>query len=792
MKYITNIFPIVNLDQISSQYRVIDIKGLKKDKDYQSNKQFLIRKFSSLFKHPVLIVEINDAPKLIIKNDDEILKKIEIEYDFGRIYILLDPTQEIFNIDFVNPNIITKEICIRFLQFDLNKELSLKSVLWQPNTGEPFFQKTPDIFDSIAVYKGFSFRVVELPQSGFGVTIDATRKFTSAFPLPYHLDKETFNNMYKKKSLIYHYKDWYEIRAEELDDLNVTEHKIDGVSLIDYIRNVIPKPHSPQLANLPPNGSVINYYTSTANSKAVASGLCYEVFDFQDTNNSNINRMSIIPANERFKEILNNKRRYFDNIKYGNSILIFSERTFEIQKKIFSFPDFELGNNYILSSNKFNHDEENIPCKIAKERLDKLLDPKIGFYINSPLPNQFFVLPRSIHDTKGIYFLEKIKLTVEKMYPHDCYQPEIITYEDKFPKGTDYLTIGKKIIDSIKENQQIPFPSSGVVMIPRQIKNKKRGHDMLAAMIIRELSNLRINCSIIHDDTINDCFNYCRNTEGKIQYKLKPEKKGKFNGYLRGVAINKILLNCNKWPFILNEPLISDLTIGIDVKHHTAGFIIIDKYGKNIRTVLDASQNKEKLSNDQIQAQLYKIVREEIKYNDSLKNLVIHRDGRLFDTELDGLLKGFQRLKDESILSPEANLNIVEIQKTSFYSVRLFGMKWHEGTNKNIVENPPIGLHFFLNNQDAFLCSTGKEFPHSGTTNPLYVRFRYGEMNKDDVLNDFFKLTTLAFTKPDDCSRLPLTIKINDIKLSDGASEYNEDSFHNLEILLNNNKIILS
>jgi hypothetical protein len=48
------------------------------------------------------------------------------------------------------------------------------------------------------------------------------------------------------------------------------------------------------------------------------------------------------------------------------------------------------------------------------------------------------------------------------------------------------------------------------------------------------------------------------------------------------------------------------------------------------------------------------------------------------------------------------------------------------------------------------------------------------------LLSDLFKLTTLAFSKPDDCSRYPLTIKINDVKLSDAASDYDEDALKNL------------
>lgn len=786
MKYITNIFKIENLAEISAQYRVFDIKGLKQGKEYQENKQFLIKKFSNTLRHPVTIVEIENEPKLIVKNDVSILSKIKTENEVGRLYFHLYLSEKVFDIDFTNPTNEVRKICLRFLQFDLNGELKRNPNLWQPGTGEPFFLKTPEIHDGIAIYRGFTFRVIELPEKGFGISIDATRKFASAKPLPYYLTKAEFDKKYKKKTLIYQYKDWYEIKVMEFHDFTVGEYKIEGVSLIDFVRNVIPKPHAPQLANMPNDSSALIYYGSNMSSMSVPSGLCYEVLDFQDTNNGDINRKSIIPPHIRFSEILNIKRQFFSSVKYGKSFLKLSEKTLEAPQRIIPFPEFELGNNAILSVDDFRPNEFNLASKITKTRLHRLMNPEIGFYSKSPLPNQLIVLPRSVNDTKGEIFLTLLKKTVNQMYPSDTYNPELIIYEDKFKQGTDYLEVGNQIINAVKSGFTKAMPGYGVVMIPRLEKKAKREHDKLGALIIRELKKIGFNCSIMHDDTIRECFVYRNTNDGKTQYYIKPEKERKFEGYVRGVAINKILLNCSKWPFVLNQPLNADLTIGVDVKHHTAGFTIIDKLGKNIRTETDETSNKEKLTADQLKSWLYKIVKDEIEIDskNSIKNIVVHRDGRLFiDTELEGLLQGMKQLKDEMYLAPDAEIHVLEIPKSSLYSVRIFGLTWDNEKKKTIIENPPVGLSYYFN-EEAFLCSTGKEFSqHSGTSNPLNVKFTYGNMNKQELLSDLFKLTTLAFTKPDDCSRVPITIKMNDIKLSDAASEYDEDAYRQMEIL---------
>lgn len=786
MKHITNIFRIENLSDISAQYRAYDIKGLKKGKDYQENKQFLIKKFSNTLRHPVTIIEIDGEPKLIVKNETGILGKIKTEYDFGRLYFHLYLSDKVFDLDFANPDDEVKKICLRFLQFDLNGELKNNPNLWQPGTGEPFFLKTPEIQDGIAIFKGFTFRVIELPDNGFGISIDATRKFASAKPLPYYLTKAEFDKRVKRKTLIYQYKDWYEIKAMEFDDFNVGEYKIDGVTLIDFVRNAIPKPHSPQLANLPNDGTTLIYYGSNMAPMRAPAGLCYEVLDFQDTQNGEINRKSIIAPHVRLGEIIAIKKQFFYSIKYGRSVLKLSDKTLEVPNNNFAFPEFELGNNNFLSPRDFRSDEPNLASKIARVRMNRLLNPEIGFYSKSALANQILVLPRSVSDTKGEVFLKMLKETVNKMYPCDNYSPDLIVYEDKFKQGTDYLAVGKQIVNAVKSNFSKSSPAYGVVMIPRLERKAKREHDKLGALIIRELKKAGLNCAVIHDDTIRECFGHKNNADGKTQYFLRYEKQKKFEGYVRGVAINKVLLNNNKWAFVLNEPLNADLTIGIDVKHHTAGFTIVDKYCRNIRTELDETSSKEKLTAEQLKSWFYKIIKDEIEIdsNTMIKNIVVHRDGRLFlDTELEGLLQGLRQLKDEMYLGSDAELHIVEIPKSSLYSVRIFGVAWDNERQKSFFENAPNGFAVYFKNE-AFLCSTGKEFAqHSGTSNLLNVKFTYGSMKQHALLSDLFKLTTLAYTKPDDCSRVPITIKMNDIKLSDAATEYDEDAYRQLEIL---------
>ena len=126
-------------------------------------------------------------------------------------------------------------------------------------------------------------------------------------------------------------------------------------------------------------------------------------------------------------------------------------------------------------------------------------------------------------------------------------------------------------------------------------------------------------------------------------------------------------------------------------------------------------------------------------------------------------------LKKEGIVSADAICAILEISKFPMMRFRLY-----EKENGRIT-NPSIGSYHIIDDNEAYLCATGKEFPRPGTTNPLCVRKVYGNMPMIQCLEDLYSLTTLSWTKPEDCIRYPITIKLNDIYLSAEATKYDQD-----------------
>ena len=87
-----------------------------------------------------------------------------------------------------------------------------------------------------------------------------------------------------------------------------------------------------------------------------------------------------------------------------------------------------------------------------------------------------------------------------------------------------------------------------------------------------------------------------------------------------------------------------------------------------------------------------------------------------------------------------------------------------------------MGTYHILTERDGYVCCTGREFRHPGTSRPLHIRYVGGQMPFKQVLEDIYAQTCLALTRPEDCSRLPFTLKLTDIRLTEHAGGYDEDA----------------
>ncbi len=805
--YETNIFKIENCSQLSADYFLYEIIGLKESKanddaddDFDINIQYIIKSLAYKLRHPVTVVTHEKKPFLVIRADEDITNKVPVEYlvKHGDV-VYFKKTGNPIKLDFINYDEQTKKVIQRFLQFDSQSELTKNDGLWQPGSGDGFFnvvafeQRNP-----VGIYTGFYSRVIELPGKGFGFELDITKKYISLHSLNARLSRNEFKSHRVSKShFVYQYgATRYEIRPVELSDLTVSNYKFtrqtDGkvITLFQDIQEKFGPSMPPEVANLPDDASVLLYRTNDGQERAAVAALCYKVYDTEDPVVQKVHHKSIIKPFPRRRLIRIIHNNFFKRLMYGKIKLQIGTQPLSVEKKKFQAPDLLFGNHVSLSVRKSENSLHTFLAELGKRRKALLFDETAGFYTNAVFETQYYLVPQTIYNMFGNekHFLGHLQSQVNKTHPtDDGWNPVVITYDNRNKRTA--LAIGFEILQRMEENIRKNSGGYALIMLPSGVEKEQRQHDDLAALVVSEcLEFYNITASIMHSDTLEECFLYSENN-GQTGYVIKKDLRGKYDGYVKGVAINQVLLNNERWPYVLNTPLNADLTIGIDVKKHIAGFTFIDKFSKNILTKFDKSKNKERLSESQIIKMLVKYI--SIQKNNTpniLRKIVIHRDGKLFLVERNGIFKAIQLLKDKGILPEDICVNIVEIPKHSIFQLRLFEvLKEYDVLNtqndSDCVLNPEIGSWVKINNKEAFLCTTGREFNHNGSSNPLYIKFPYGNMDIEKILEDIYYLSCLAYTKPDDCSRYPLTIKITDRRINILGSEFDIEALDVLKTI---------
>ncbi|MHA1331359.1 MAG: hypothetical protein ACTSR2_09800, partial [Candidatus Hodarchaeales archaeon] len=235
----TNIYAIKNLNELNCKYRTYRVRGIPESDDYHKNIRLLVDTLSRRTKSPCELIR-KDQETLIAQpiGYPELPNSIELIRTIAKI----EKLPEVYDLNFDSLTPITAKLASRFLQFSLQSPLYLNPSLWQPRSGYPFYSKFPDLefrklSNSIDLYRGFTFRVVTLKNSGMGICVDTRSKYVARYPLPTKISRKEFREKYKGVKCLYEYGNtWYEIRIDGYNDLNVSDVEYPkGTSLFDHI-----------------------------------------------------------------------------------------------------------------------------------------------------------------------------------------------------------------------------------------------------------------------------------------------------------------------------------------------------------------------------------------------------------------------------------------------------------------------------------------------------------------------------------------------------------------------------
>ena len=773
----TNCFRIDGLDALSTTYRLYQIAGLRRDgPDYYGNVQRLVRQLSFQMKAPITTYDLKGETFLVVPTaagdpPDHVML-------VGVVAVLKD-TGDTIDLDFTAALPELDPVRLRFLQFIFQGVVWKDSRLWQPRSGQPFFFKKPTKqLGEIDLYEGFAMRTALHPEGGFGLVVDLRRKLVSRSPLPTSARREQINAL-KGRSCVYKMgHNWFEITLDGLADLSIGTPSIplDGevVSLIDYLHRKSRKPVLASIANLSPDGAAIYYRTNGPEQRSAPAALCHLVEDTHSREGAKYQRETVIDPQYRHPQINRLVKMFLRQVSVGDVTLSVSDQARRTKTKPFWPPDLRFGNDKTLS---FNRSEPNADFALkdyGRNRLMILKDKDAGFFEQSLLDRQYLVLPKSVENSYGSQFINNLKEHVDDLYPNGGgYNPEVIVFDDLNIRR-DFVGQSRAIEKAVG-NAQVK-PGYALVMIHRYDR-RPRSADQLAAWTVKEFPHLfDLKAAVIHTDMAKKTYTSFTH-KGDTQYVVQPQKSNRFSGYLRNVALNKILLTNGKWPFILDTPLHADVVIGIDVKNNTAAFTLIAHGGKIVRLSTSQSRQKEQLLKAQVAKFVIDLVHQEGRYFDQLpKQIVIHRDGRAWPAEIEGLKEACGQLAAEGHLDQGWQLTVVEVAKSAPASLRLFDVKPSGNGRGLYVENPMVGNWVQTARNEGYVCTTGHPFPIPGTSNPLHIRLAAGAMPIEQCLSDVFSLSCLTWTRPEGVTRLPISIKLCDRSLFDEAAEYDQDA----------------
>jgi hypothetical protein len=772
----TNCFKIHGLEKLEAEYRLYQLVGLRRDStEYYANVHRIIDRLSRQMKAPVTTFERGNETFLLSPTD----------YTSPPDYITLvgavatiRKTGETIKLSFISNSPEWDAVRMRFLQFGLQSPLWKSPLLWQPGAGQPFFYKSPiRSLGALELFEGFALRVVAHPEGGFGALVDLRRKLVARSALDDKIPTDEVSRL-KGRSCVYRMGEtWFEVAIAGLCDQSLGEPSIslDGkaVSLIDYLHTKSPKPVTGSLANLSPDGHAIYYRTHGPEQRSAPAALCYLVEDTHGEIGARHQSTTTIKPDVRHAQIQEIVRKFLHSLRIGAATLTVSPRPARTNGRPFNVPALGFGNNTKLSIDTSNGYLQGIR-DYARNRLTLLDDRKVGFYEQSPLARQYFVMPKSIYNSSGQQFLADLKSQVASLFPNPGgYSPEIIVYDD-LTGARDFVGQSRAIKIALEEAKTSPG-SFALVMVHR-FKQRSRSADQLAAWIVKELVNrFEITASVIHTDTVRQVY-FAKNNRGETQYIIDEKYRRQLAGYLRNVAINKILLTSGKWPFVLDTRLHADVVIGIDVKNSTAAFTLIGDGGKIIRFAASSSRQKEQLLKNQVCQYVEDLVRKERRSFTSLpRRIVVHRDGRAWPSEIAGLSDACAHLSADGIIDASWQLTVVNISKTAAAPLRMFDVHFARDGRDASIDNPTVGNWIGIGDDEGFVCTTGKPFRIPGTANPLHIRRAHGAMPIQHCLEDVFALSCLTWAQPEGSMRVPISIKLCDRSLFDEATDVNED-----------------
>ena len=751
MKQLLNLYPITGLSDVETDYRLIDIVGLHDSADdpdlIHENAGFLVGQVASRLRCPTALLRQAGVYRLAVPADRQF---DEFEVRVRPDVVRLKPQDEVHRLAFGELHPEQLPIAQQLLAGELRRPLRQDQRLWS-SYGSFFFKRPKNIRDDkrdIDICTGFGFRVVPFDGELY-VSLDLTTKFVETQWMIDAYDEAALHGLHMRHALYLYGQRWYPIQflgltGQSIERQGFTPNDVGPTRYVYEWTLEACRENPPHwIQRLDPDSPAIRYkYPGGSKPFVGALALCRLLLRTDDPARRRFQRQTALAPDKRAEQSTRIIERFFQDgafmgQSFGVDLNAHARRT-----NRFRVPALEFGQGKVLSIGG----EAGVPIKdYGRARLDHLLDPEGGIAITSPLDPQYVVMPKGLGRRVGDDFVVRLSKAMQALL-QTPYRPKRVVYDDN---GARTL---KAQVDAVLKGLDDADVKGGhgVLVLPDDARPDLHNY------LKRELNDrLQVQCA---DAEKLRSHYFDQVGGGKSRFGVVPRLEGKFQSYLRNLALGLLIVN-RQWPWVLAEPTRYDAYIGLDVLKPIAAMSFFYNGGR--RCVLQAAEAKgpEKLTARQVQGMVLDGLRADLEQLETPPgSIILRRDGRAFYSERQGFLSAVNRLKQDGLLPEDVVVGVVEIAKRTAFGLRLLGQHPHDGR----VQAPRIGQWCALNDREGIVATTGYPFRFPGTPQPLHVRIVEGELDIKSVLYDTFAMAQLAWAAPEASMRLPIDLKLID------------------------------
>lgn len=150
----------------------------------------------------------------------------------------------------------------------------------------------------------------------------------------------------------------------------------------------------------------------------------------------------------------------------------------------------------------------------------------------------------------------------------------------------------------------------------------------------------------------------------------------------------------------------------------------------------------------------------------TLRSLLVLRDGRDCDGELDAIYTANEKLIKQKFFAEDVKVDVVDFHKSISKNIRTW-----ERTRENEVLQILEGKAVIIDRNTVVLNTTGAPSRYQGTSDPVMLVGRSENINMNQVTKAVYISTHLNYSNPNVAQRLPLELKRTDDELRNRAAQ---------------------